>query len=231
MSAASRDILLLHGAIGAADQLEPLAQVLRSRGFVPYTVNFSGHGGRSIQSALSISLFAGELKSFIEEKKLYKPHVFGYSMGGYVALYMASEDPEILGHIITLGSKFRWSEAIAEKEIKNLNPEVIRVKVPKFAESLQKRHGDNWELLLSETAEMMIAMGKQNPLSAERIARVTNKVMIGLADKDSMVTQEETVEVYKGLSDACMYMLPNTKHPIETVDTELLASLILKFIS
>lgn len=231
MAAASRDILLLHGAIGAADQLEPLAQVLRSRGLAPHTFNFSGHGGKSIQSALSISLFAGELKSFIKEKQLYRPHVFGYSMGGYVALYLASEDPEILGHIITLGSKFSWSEAVAEKEIKNLNPEVIRAKVPKFAESLQKRHGDNWELLLSETAEMMIAMGKQNPLSAERIARVTNKVMIGLADKDSMVTLKETIDIYEGLSDACMYMLPNTKHPIETVDTELLSSLILKFIS
>jgi pimeloyl-ACP methyl ester carboxylesterase len=230
MTAASRDILLLHGAIGAADQLESLAQMLRSKGLIPHTFNFSGHGGKSMPSGLSITLFAEELKSFIKANQLHTPHVFGYSMGGYVALYLASEDPEMFGQIITLGSKFNWTETIAEKEIKNLNPNVIRTKVPTFAESLQKRHGDNWELLLNKTADMMLVMGKHNPLSAERIERITNRVLIGLADNDAMVSLDETRAVYSRLQNASMYMLPQTKHPIETADIELLSSIIIKFI-
>jgi esterase/lipase len=151
-------------------------------------------------------------------------------MGGYVALYLASEEPELLGYIVTLGSKFSWNTEIAEKEIKNLNPEIIKSKVPKFAESLQARHGEKWELLLTKTADMMLVMGKHNPLSAERIERITNRVLIGLADKDAMVSLDETRAVYSRLQNASMYMLPQTKHPIETADIELLSSIIIKFI-
>lgn len=231
MTAHSPDIILLHGAIGSVDQLKPLGEILAIKGFVPHYLNFSGHGGKSILGDLSIALFAEELKLFINEHRLNKPHVFGYSMGGYVALYLASEQPDFLGHIVTLGSKFRWTQEIAEKEIKNLKPEIIRAKVPKFAESLMQRHGENWELLLTKTAHMMMAMGQHNPLSAERIQRISNKVLIGLADKDTMVSLEETLVVYAGLQNSFMYMLPGTKHPIETVDTDLLATIILKFIS
>ncbi len=230
MTAHSRDIILLHGAIGAADQLQPLAEVLSQKGFTTHLFNFSGHGDKMIQDELSIALFAEELKLFISENQLNQPHVFGYSMGGYVALYLASEEPELLGYIVTLGSKFSWNTEIAEKEIKNLNPEIIKSKVPKFAESLQARHGEKWELLLTKTADMMLVMGKHNPLSAERIERITNRVLIGLADKDAMVSLDETRAVYSRLQNASMYMLPQTKHPIETADIELLSSIIIKFI-
>ena len=39
-----KTILLLHGAIGAADQLQPLAQVLAAH-YNVHTLSFSGHGG------------------------------------------------------------------------------------------------------------------------------------------------------------------------------------------
>jgi uncharacterized protein YlaI len=41
-----------------------------------------------------------------------------------------------------------------------------------------------------------------------------------------MVSLDETTAVYKQLKNSAMYMLPNTKHPIETVDVGLLAKII-----
>jgi esterase/lipase len=58
---------------------------------------------------------------------------------------------------------------------------------------------------------------------------IENKVLIGLADKDNMVTLEETTAVYKQLKNGAMYMLPNTKHPIETVNVKLLSQVIKEF--
>jgi hypothetical protein len=51
--------------------------------------------------------------------------------------------------------------------------------------------------------------------------------LIGLADKDNMVSLEETTAVYKQLKNGAMYMLPNTKHPIEIVNVGLLLKIIL----
>jgi esterase/lipase len=224
-----KPIILLHGAIGAKDQLEPLAVELTQQGFKVYALNFSGHGQTPFQSNFSIEQFAMELEQFIEEKNLKQPHVFGYSMGGYVALYLAKQKPGLIGTIMTLGTKFNWSPEIAQKEIKMLDAKVIVEKVPKFAAALKARHGEEWESLLRMTAEMMIALGDKNCLSAEDLSAIENKVLIGLADKDSMVSLEETVHIYKQLKKGSMYMLPDTKHPIETVNVDLLTSIISGF--
>jgi esterase/lipase len=224
-----KNIILLHGAIGAKDQLEPLAVELKQQGYNVFTLSFSGHGQTPFATNFGIEQFSLELEQFINENKLNQPTVFGYSMGGYVALYLAHRNPSILGNIITLGTKFEWSPEIAQKEVKMLDSKTIIEKVPKFAEALQKRHGQNWELLLQKTAEMMLSLGNKNALSLTDFTTIENKVLIGLADKDNMVSLEETTAVYKQLKNGAMYMLPNTKHPIETVDVGLLGKIFVEF--
>ena len=221
-----KSIILLHGAIGAKDQLEPLASELKEQGYNVHTLSFSGHGQTPFQTNFGIEQFTLELEQFIKESNLDKPTVFGYSMGGYVALYLAKQQPTLLGSIITLGTKFEWSPEISAKETKMLDSKTIIEKVPKFAEALQKRHGNDWELLLQKTAEMMINLGNKNALSLTDILSIENKVLIGLADKDNMVTLEETTAVYKQLKNGAMYMLPNAKHPIETVNVGLLGKIV-----
>lgn len=223
-----KTIILLHGAIGAADQLEKLSPVLKEQsGFEVHTLNFSGHGNAVFQSDFGIGQFALELENFIEQHNLTQPHVFGYSMGGYVALYLAKLKPDLLGNIITLGTKFNWTPEIAEKEITMLDAKNISEKVPKFAEALKVRHGSDWETLLQKTSQMMIDLGNGNLLND--FSGIENKVLIGLADKDTMVSLDETVAVYKQLKNGNMYMLPCTKHPIETVNLKLLAKIISEF--
>jgi esterase/lipase len=230
-SANKPSVILLHGAIGAADQLQPLANELSKLNYNIYTFSFSGHGKIPFEKEMSIPQFANELKAFIHSNNIHQPHIFGYSMGGYVALYLASTDHNLLGHIITLGTKFEWNPDIAQREIKNLDPETIQLKVPKFAEALQNRHGESWKQLLAETAQMMIRLGDQNSLTPERFTKIESKVLIGLADKDAMVSLQETTAVYKQLKNGSMYMLPETKHPIESVNIQLLSTIIHQFLN
>jgi esterase/lipase len=224
-----KTIILLHGAIGAKDQLEPLVVELKQQGYNVFTLSFSGHGQTPFQTHFGIEQFALELEQFIKENNLQQPTVFGYSMGGYVVLYLAHQQPALLGNIITLGTKFEWSPSIAQKEVKMLDSKTIIEKVPKFAEALQKRHGEDWELLLQKTAEMMLSLGNKNALSLNDFTAIENKVLIGLADKDNMVSLEETTAVYKQLKNGAMYMLPSTKHPIESVNVKLLLQVIKEF--
>ena len=224
-----KHIILLHGAIGAADQLEPLANAFTQKQFTVHSFNFSGHGKTPFQTNFGIEQFALELAQFIKTNHLEKPTLFGYSMGGYVALYLAHQQPTLLGNIITLGTKFEWTPEISQKEVKMLDSKTMIEKVPKFAESLIQRHGSEWETLLQKTADMMIGLGNKNILSLNDFTAIENKVLIGIADKDTMVSLEETKSVYKQLKNGAMYMLPNTKHPIETVNVPLLANIIEEF--
>lgn len=213
-----KSIILLHGAIGAAGQLESLSKELSAKGYRTYSLNFSGHGQTPFQNQFGISQFAEELKLFIEKNNLVKPNIFGYSMGGYVALYLASHYQNLIGKIITLGTKFAWSPEIAAQEIKMLDAKTILEKVPKFAETLQKRHGENWQVVLQKTAGMMNELGKNNLLSNMTFAQIKNKVAIGLAENDNMVSIEETDNAANKIAGSFRFNLQNTKHPIESVN-------------
>ncbi len=225
-----KHIILLHGAIGATDQLEPLATALEQKQFNVHRFSFSGHGNVPFRDQFGIGQFAAELEEFMQAHSLEKPAIFGYSMGGYVALSLAKTKPALLSTIITLGTKFAWSPEIAAKEIRMLDATTILEKVPKFAEALEARHGSEWQTLLQKTSEMMISMGNAPALKEKDFPLIEQNVLVGLADHDTMVSLDETLHVFKALKQADLYMLPRTKHPIETVNAPLLAEIITQYL-
>lgn len=225
----SRDLLLLHGAIGSSGQLKPLQREL-GNDFTVHLLNFSGHGGKTIPGEFSISAFAEDVLRYLEEKKINSIDIFGYSMGGYVALYLAKHYPGKVNRIFTLATKFSWSEDIAEREIKMLDAEKIIEKIPAFAQVLKERHSPaDWKTVLQKTADMMQKMGKENPLSGKDFKEITNEVMVSAGDRDTMVSMEETMVVYRFLQNGKLLVIPDTQHPIEKVNTQRLAYEIRQF--
>jgi pimeloyl-ACP methyl ester carboxylesterase len=227
-----QDILLLHGALGAADQLQPLAGLL-AKDYKVHTLSFSGHGGLALpDQPLSIELFAAEVIDFLSEKQLDVTNIFGYSMGGYVGMYLAKHHPERVNRIITLATKFHWDETIAAREQKMLDPDKIAAKLPAFAASLQERHAPtDWKELLTETSAMLGRLGQDNTLKPGDYTGITNPALVLIGDSDQMITLEETVAVFKALPAARMGMLPGTKHPIEQVNLTCLVFMIRQFLS
>lgn len=225
-------LLLLHGAIGAKDQLEPLAKALASD-FEVFTLDFNGHGKRAIDGAIySIPRFAEDVLNFLNGQSFASIQVFGYSMGGYVGMYLARHFPERIQKLMTLGTKWHWDSATAQKEGQMLNPAKIKEKVPGFAVALAQRHGDNtWESVLNKTATMLIEMGNHPPLTAADFPEIEQPVRITLGDHDQMVSLDETIGTYKALPNAQLAILANTPHPIEKVSIRKLKAEIQDFFS
>lgn len=74
-------ILLLHGALGADDQLRSLSHALAGK-FHVHSFNFSGHGGRLFPAEpFSIPLFSNQIMEYMQEKNITAANIFGYSMG------------------------------------------------------------------------------------------------------------------------------------------------------
>ncbi len=221
---------MLHGAIGSSVQLEPLAEFLTDT-YKVYLLNFSGHGGKQIpKEKFSIEMFADDVLYFIDRNKLKGINIYGYSMGGYVALYIARHFPEKINKIFTTATKFDWTEETSLKESHLLNPENISEKLPKFAEQLIERHSpENWKIVLSKTAEMMIDLGKSQSLNDEDFSTIENEVLLSVGDRDNMVSIEETVDVYRNLKNGNLLIFPDTPHPIEKISPVRLANEIKLF--
>lgn len=222
-------LLLLHGALGSKAQLARLETALAD----PYTVhalNFEGHGGRESREAFSMGLFTQNVIDFLAEQHVSRAHIFGYSMGGYVALNLALHHPELVGSIVTFGTKFNWTPEAARKEVKMLNPEVIEAKVPRFAAHLQSmHHPSNCREVLSKTASMMMDLGKQPPLTPVALSNIDQQVLIGIGDLDNMVSIDESRAAAAALPNGQLNILEGFKHPIEKNNLEALAELIHDF--
>ena len=222
-------LLLLHGALGSTAYFKPLMAVLDQH-YVLYTLNFSGHGDKPASPAgFSIAVFAEEVSDYLNQNNLEKINVFGYSMGGYVAVYLANQHPEKVSKIFTLGTKWDWNPESAIREAQMLQPEIVLKKVPQWAKSLEKLHGKSWSELMQKTAQMMLEMGKNPPLSIAEYEQIQTPVLLTIGDKDQMVSIDETRHMTHLLPHAQCIVLKEIPHSVEQMDAAFLAQSIHNF--
>lgn len=225
-----KTLLLLHGAIGAKDQLQPLAEALKGS-YEVHSLNFSGHGGEPFSEAFSIQQFAEEVLQYISTHQLKNVNVFGYSMGGYVALYLANKHPQTFVKIVTLATKFRWSPELALQEVKMLDSKIIEDRIPAFAKVLQERHAPNsWKLLMEKTTTMMLGLGENPLLTKEDFQNIHTTVKLAVGNADKMVSIDETSEVANWLPNSILLILQDIPHPIEKASVARLVEVITAFI-
>lgn len=216
------NLIVLHGAIGSEEQLRPLLNKLEES-FKVYSFSFHGHGGDKILENFSIELFAKQLHEFIEHHQFKNVNIFGYSMGGYVATYLALHTHGLINKIFCLATKWTWSPEISAKEIKMLNADAIKEKIPAFAKTLEERHHPaDWTTVLKYTSKMMIDMGNKNPIDISKHHDIKTEIRFALGDNDKMISLEETVAMRNNFKHASLLVLPDTPHPIEQINLEMI---------
>jgi pimeloyl-ACP methyl ester carboxylesterase len=228
-----KKILLLHGALGGRDQFSALSEKL-SDGFSVFSLNLEGHGGvKQSDREFRIQYFAEGVIEWMDRYHHKKLDLFGYSMGGYVGLYLALHYPERIGSLFTLGTKFFWNAEIAAKEAGMLDPEKIEAKVPAFANQLKKRHTapNDWKQVVSKTSELLQALGKKQEVNSLEVKRIENRVRIGVGDRDNLVDIQEARKLSDLLPNSELMVLPNTPHPIDKVNAARLSVYIREFLA
>jgi pimeloyl-ACP methyl ester carboxylesterase len=225
-------LLLLHGALGSPETLQPLAEQLAD-GFTIKSFAFPGHGGREVQPENSnLPHFAAEVLAFLAANETQPTHVFGYSMGGYAALLAASQEPERFASITTLGSKLDWSPESAAAATSFLDPDQMLAKVPAFVEVLRQRHAPaDWAAVVRGVADLIAAAGAAPPMAAADFATLLVPVQVLMGDGDLTAGQGEASQALAAHLPRGQYaVLANTPHPIERVDIIDLANRIRRFI-
>lgn len=225
-------LLLLHGALGAAHQFDTLAGKLADH-YEVHALDFSGHGSRSnSDDPFSMDRFKEDVRVYCNMYRMSGLRIFGYSMGGYVAAAFAAEEANCVRALMTLGTKWHWDPATAEKEVARLDPGKMEEKVPQYVTVLKKRHGEkNWERVLNNTAEFMLDLGAGKGILNGDLGKIAAPTCTGLGDQDTMVTMEETLDTYRKLPKGSLWISPATPHQLEQVSTSLLAENILRWMA
>lgn len=223
-------LLLLHGALGAASQFSFLTPHLEDF-FEVHTYDFPGHGGKPFaEKPLNLPILTEHLLDHLSAFNLIGCHVFGYSMGGYAALWLEMEKPGVFSSISTLGTKFDWNRHNAEEEAKLISPEYLFKKAPVFCEKLALRHHPNdWKQLTAETGHLMHHLA-DHALTADQMGSISCPVRLMTGDRDEMAGVLETHRRYTSLTKGSLQVLPQTPHLLEKVNAEQLSTALRQFI-
>jgi pimeloyl-ACP methyl ester carboxylesterase len=178
-------------------------------------------------ASFSIPLFEQELLQFITVHQFQAVNIFGYSMGGYVALQCALHHPDAIGRIMTLGTKMKWDPDTTAKEVKMLNPAAVEQKIPAFGETLKERHAPvDWKSNMLATASMMTVLGSGGALTGTDLQQIQHDVHLHIGEQDTMVTIAETQWAASQLPNGRCSTMPGWKHPLEAIDVDTLAAAI-----
>ncbi len=212
-------LVLLHGALGSADQMADFAQLLEGQ-YAVHSWDFPGHGGTPVPTAgFAMAHLVEALETWLATTFTKPVVIFGYSMGGYAATVLACRRPDLIRHIITLGTKWAWSPEIASREVKMLNPEIIQEKVPALVRLLIERHApQDWTDILRATGYLLEGLG-QDPLISQtdlEACEVPVDILWGMEDR--MVSREESEASALILPNGQFHALDGQRHPFEQVD-------------
>ena len=211
-------LLLLHGALGSKAQLDPLLK--RLPGYEnPVALNFPGHGGRPLEGAFSLKGFAESVLQYMDEHEVKFANIMGYSLGGYVALYLARWYPDRVSRVWTLNTKLDWSPESAARMQGMMNPEKIEAKAPEMAARLAAAHApEDWKAVARHTSDFLKTLGEGTGLTDADFAQINHTVLLLRGTKDTVVSEEETERVGRLLPNGMTFPIPDSGHLPEQID-------------
>lgn len=219
-------LILLHGALGSTEQMSGIESMYKKHR-TTHCLNLPGHGGIPTPGPFSMALFEDALLRFFAEKNIDKADFFGYSMGGYVALWFAWKHPERVQSIITLGTKLAWTPETAAGMQRMFDAEKIALKAPPLAEHLARVHAPlDWKLLCRQTADFLHDLGAGKGIPEHAYAHIRCQVLIGRGTADHVVSAEECAHVARLIPDCRVQELPEVPHVIEQIEANSLQSAV-----
>jgi pimeloyl-ACP methyl ester carboxylesterase len=222
-------LILLHGALGSSKQFDFILPKLNDY-FDVHRLNFEGHGEAGpTDSPFRISYFLENVLGYMDEHSIGQANIFGYSMGGYVALTLAKDHPERVNAVATLGTILQWNEEVAERECKYLHPEKMKEKVPHFIGKLKEHHLSGWERVVNSTRDMLEYLGVHPSIEVDEWKQIDCPIRFHIGDSDTTAGLDQTVAVYRKTNQSELLVLPKTGHPINEVDRDLMGHSLKQF--
>ena len=94
-------LIILHGVFGSSDNWQTLGKVF-SQHFRVYLVDLRNHGNSPHSVDFTYDLMVQDLMELMHDEKITTAHLLGHSMGGKVAMHLATQHPEVVDKLIVV---------------------------------------------------------------------------------------------------------------------------------
>jgi len=219
-------LVLLHGSRSAAPALRPLQDALMPYGPVR-AFDLVGHGGREIPEVFSIEALAQDVLVQMNEAGIERAYLFGHSMGGYLALYLARHAPERIAAVCSLAAKWVFDERTVSHFTHLSSLARIRAPGSTQADTMDRLHpGRDWTHLVSGLAQLYRELGRRPALSGADLRALSVPALILTGHADQVVPWAESLRLANLIPRSQGFTFAGKAHPLEAVPPEFLATVI-----
>ncbi|PKR80423.1 hypothetical protein CW751_10165 [Brumimicrobium salinarum] len=205
-------LVVIHGALGSQKEFDAIIPSLNKNiEVIPYEIP---HHGNKKDSDVDFEMSA-LVVDFIDFMEKFGPaSIYGFSLGGYIALAAAQVNAKNIKGIITQGTKLDWTPESAKKETAGLNIDFLSTKVKGFYEYLLDLHGEYLSELLHKTTSFMTTLGANPLLTPESVKQISVPVSMTRGGRDKMVSKEETLLICENIKNSRYFEVPHMIHPL-----------------
>ncbi len=221
-----RPLVVLHGAFGWAVVFPTLA---KNRQVI--AIEMQGHGHTAdIDRPLTYEQMADDTAALLKQLKIEQADLFGYSMGGNVAMAVAIRHPKLVRKLVTAGSHYGKLEDAYDAEVvaqfKSLSPDNFAPKELKDPYDKVAPDPKKWPVLVTKIKKM----GSEfKGFAREEMRSIKAHVMVTIGDRD-VVRPEHAVEMFRLIPNAQLAVFPGGDHFMLWTNPETLLAPIATFL-
>jgi len=201
-----KPVILLHGGFGSLEMFGPNIDLL-AKGHRVIGVDLQSHGrSPAADRAMRFEAMADDIAAFIKELGLGKAAIFGFSLGGGVALRTVIQHPEVVDRVILMSTVFKSDGWYPEMRagMKAMGPETAEpMKQSPMYQAYQQvaPNVDDWPKLVKQLTDLL----KLDYDWSAEVPKISVPVMIVVGDADGL-PPSHAVEFFNllggGLRDA-----------------------------
>ncbi len=208
---AGEPLLLLHGGSGSHEDWVHAGRDEFSREYKLVAPDARGHG-RSTNPAKIIThrQCALDTLALLDHLGIDKCKAIGLSMGGNILLHMATLQPERIQAMVVVSATMYFPEQA--RAIMRQVP--VDNQPPKEWETMRQRHkhGDQQITAIWEWLRGLADSYDDMSFTPPALSRITASTLIVYGDRDFLYPVQMAVDMYRGISKATLWVVPNGSH-------------------
>lgn len=211
-------LILLPGLLGSIGNqwrnfIGPLSKTYRV-----VLMDLRGHGrSENKASTLDPDRMTQDILGLVDFLKAETFHVAGYSLGGYLGLMLALNQPRRVVTLLMHATKFYWTKEAVANMRTQLNPDTMSRKVPAYANQLAQEHGgSHWRVLVRQAADLVSYLS-ENGITEGMAGHTQCASLVSLGDRDELVSLPEAQRLSRVLPNGDLIVLPGVRHPFQSI--------------
>jgi pimeloyl-ACP methyl ester carboxylesterase len=223
---------LIHGLGGAPSELEPFRKAFAAEHHA-WCPALLSHGGRPLAPVGGFDPMIADLVRQLDSRRSHWGVLFGYSLGGYLALHLAQRFPRRVDGVVMLASPVFYRDEIMRFIRYLVSPERVYGGSEEKRAAIVSHYGGEgiFEKRVARALDLFQRLHNNPPLREDNLGEIRTPVLLVSGETDQFAPRHVVEEIAGLLPDAQVALYPGRMHPLDDAPIEAIVERVRRFMA